>query len=457
MQYEDFAVQLWAETEADLRVRVVCPQGEATEGRLAVPWDDEGWEAFRRFGQPGGRQQRGATGALESSRPPTLGLSPEDLGDRLFRLLFQGRVATLWERTRAVAAEHDNRGVRLRLTFDLRQPSVRPHAALPWELLYDRSAGAFLALDGKTPVVRYLDVPKPVRCFSDTSPWRVLVVAPRPSTAGGLKLEVEIEQIREIARGQEALELVFVESATVDGFRDGLVDGPIHAVYFMGHGIYDQRAGVGGLLLERDYGGAQPLRGKVLTELLGGIDLPSLFILNACETGTIATTPVPDAFAGAATALVAAGVPAVVAMQRPILDEQAIHFSRYLFSALQAGRPVDWAVSEARLRMHLRWPQGAGWAIPSLFTRVADGRILRLGESELPRESPASAPPPPMLKTRQFRADELNILNERSRGGRSDGPAASDQAARTLVEVEGPTQAKRANLTERDGRDDTES
>ena len=245
----------------------------------------------------------------------------------------------------------------------------------------DRSAGAFLALDGKTPVVRYLDVPKPVRCFSDTSPWRVLVVAPRPSTAGGLKLEVEIEQIREIARGQEALELVFVESATVDGFRDGLVDGPIHAVYFMGHGIYDQRAGVGGLLLERDYGGAQPLRGKVLTELLGGIDLPSLFILNACETGTIATTPVPDAFAGVATALVAAGVPAVVAMQRPILDEQAIHFSRYLFSALQAGRPVDWAVSEARLRMHLRWPQGAGWAIPSLFTRVADGRILRLGES----------------------------------------------------------------------------
>jgi tetratricopeptide (TPR) repeat protein len=68
-------------------------------------------------------------------------------------------------------------------------------------------------------------------------------------------------------------------------------------------------------------------------------------------------------------------VPAVVAMQFPITDEAAITFARGFYTALSVGRPVDAAVSYARLAIFAD-DNDVEWATPVLYMRAPDGRIF---------------------------------------------------------------------------------
>ena len=97
-----------------------------------------------------------------------------DLGRALWRCAFgQRTVAELWRGS--LAAIGGRGGLRLRLIADA--PEL---AALPWELLYDETLDRFLALDGRTPVIRFLRLPfaapawpqdRPLRlCFTGASP-----------------------------------------------------------------------------------------------------------------------------------------------------------------------------------------------------------------------------------------------------------------------------------------------
>ena len=73
---------------------------------------------------------------------------------------------------------------------------------------------------------------------------------------------------------------------------------------------------------------ADPVSGETLVTLLKDLTSLRLVFLNACETARAAREDGLDPFAGVATALVRAGLPAVVAMQRPISDAASIAFSR---------------------------------------------------------------------------------------------------------------------------------
>jgi CHAT domain-containing protein len=94
----------------------------------------------------------------------------------------------------------------------------------------------------------------------------------------------------------------------------------------------------------------------------------SLAFLNACDTGTAAEN---DAITGVAGSLVNAGVPAVIATLRAILDDAGLLFTRELYRAFAEGYPLEAAVAEARKRLSVeRWD----WSAYALFasTRQLD-------------------------------------------------------------------------------------
>jgi CHAT domain-containing protein len=74
-------------------------------------------------------------------------------------------------------------------------------------------------------------------------------------------------------------------------------------------------------------------------------------------------------FAGIAFALVAAGLPAVIAMQSKVRDDSAIRFTERLYRRLSAGDPIEAAVADARRALSIDHPTALEWASPVLFMR----------------------------------------------------------------------------------------
>jgi hypothetical protein len=140
----------------------------------------------------------------------------------------------------------------------------------------------------------------------------------------------------------------------------------------MGHGAFDSAAGEGTLLLKGDDGKVRPVSGRLLADHLGDLDL-LLVVLNACNSAELSGA---HPFGGVASALVRAGMPAVVAMQFPVSDEAAIAFSNRFYTRLAAGDPVDLAVAEGRLGISNKLPGSFEWATPALYLRVPDGVLF---------------------------------------------------------------------------------
>lgn len=431
MDYDDFEIRIFpadrsppaAEGSTRLALRVECSAGEdLVEIAPGIGPDDaeELLETLRRASARPGRP-----GAERGDRGPgTVFDDPQAVGRTLSRLLFPAEVLPLWSRSRALA-ESAGKGLRLRLHVDLRRPELAWLGTLPWELLHDPerdqagdgSSRGPLALDGCTSIVRYLDMRRDRRPFPEARPWRVLVVAPRRWGIAEPAVEQEREELLATWGDDDRVELVFPERATFDGIRRELTRRRIHAVHFMGHGVFEESTGWGGLVLESTSGRELPVTGPNVGALVRGVEPPALVVLNACDGGRSGVAGGAHAFAGAAAALMEAGVPAVVAMQLPIAQGEAVHCSKVLYQRLQDGHPVDRAVAEARLSLEQSFSGRLSWAIPALFLRVPDGRLFAEGDDDRRAPTPEGV---------------------RSRG---DTPAATEEAVfdAEYGEVEGST------------------
>jgi hypothetical protein len=108
-----------------------------------------------------------------------------------------------------------------------------------------------------------------------------------------------------------------------------------------------------------------------------------LVFLGACETGR---RDEQNAWSGVVTNLMAAGIPAVIAMQYKIWDESAIEFSRTFYKALAAGLPLEQAVSLGRIAVfnqcgalkdeEQRQKYWRDWGVPVLYCRVRGNFVL---------------------------------------------------------------------------------
>ena len=302
-----------------------------------------------------------------------------DIGVSLYQSLFQGAIAGILARTEGLAANRSDGGVRIRMNFNLLEGGTAAVAALPWELMRKPGETDPLLVSTQTVLVRSLDVNKVVTPRPMTGPLRVLLIRANPKGTAALDLSREGELI-----GRSLSELPGVVVDEVDPVEDKifsqLANAAYHVVHYMGHGDFAATQG-GMLLLEDDAGNAVPTSAKAFAHLLRDEPLRLVF-LNACDTGTTPQTDGLHPFAGVAAALVANGVPAVVAMQFPITDRAALTFSKVFYERIAAGDAVDLAVAQGRSALYLAAIRAGGdddageWATPVLYMRAEDGAVL---------------------------------------------------------------------------------
>jgi tetratricopeptide (TPR) repeat protein len=323
----------------------------------------------------------GARSPLRSASPGATTTRSQRVGDELFTAIFSGPVLSLFERSMGML-HSSQRGLRVKIHIDPEDPTLAQLASLPWEFLYRKDTRDFLNLSKFTPVVRYLDVQRPFATLPLEPPLRILVVISDPPDYTGLDLQRERRLIEKTWAKQESIEVDFMEHASILALQQRLTRRSYHVLHYMGHGAFDDYTGQGVLVMQNEEGLGQLVDGSSLGVLLRDVLTMRLVFLNACDTAMVTREQGLDPFAGVASAMVMAGIPAVVAMQFPISDHAAITFSGTFYPLLAQGNPVDVAVAEGRRAIRLESSRTMEWGTPVLFMRAPNGELFRVGSRQ---------------------------------------------------------------------------
>lgn len=300
------------------------------------------------------------------------------LGSSLWRCAFgTATIAELWRAS--IAAVGPDGILRLRLVIDT--PGL---AALPWELLYDETLNRFLALDGHTPVTRFVRLPiAPLRWPPDR-PLHLLFTGASPFDLRRLAVADEWAGIERVIAPLTKTGKLETQAILGSATRPDLLVALHRTVdiwHFAGHGMND------GLVFCDDKHKSAVADAFMLGQMLAGEGV-RLAVLNACWSGLGGGQA-----ASVAGALVRAGIPAVVAMQAEITDTAALAFAGAFYGAIAIGQSVDQAMIAGRKAI---WAAGdTQWWTPALFMRTPEGHIW----SE-----------PPKTKDTSARTRELNYL-----------------------------------------------
>ena len=300
-------------------------------------------------------------------------------GEALFRWLFQdSALRAAWGEARGRAP---SRQVRLRI--DAEEPKLH---GLPWELLRDPGDGGrepqHIATHSATPFSRYLAGPWEPGGPVIERPVRILIAIANPSDAsdyGLASLDVELEfAALERATRELPVDLSLVRPrATLTAIESALRRERPHILHIIAHGAFKDDQPY--LFLVREDDKADFIPGSrfaaTIGNLLGGGDSPlRLIYLGSCQT---AVTSPADAFRGLGQRLIAAGVPAVFAMQDlvPIITNR--EFSAAFYERLFAHGLLDLAANEGRATLDTA--DTPGFAIPVLFNQLKGSRLLSFG------------------------------------------------------------------------------
>jgi hypothetical protein len=296
-----------------------------------------------------------------------------DFGAALYEVLFPEEIDDAYQR---LVGQGD--------PFRLRLIAFPPELArLPWEFLYDAGGGAagWLALHHKHPFVRSVpntDIADPL---TGKGPLKVQFVGASPKGWTALDIEEDERRLREglqplIEKGLVEL-LDPVMHLTTDVLRDKVRDEP-HVLHYSGHGDFDDDTGTGHLVFEDEAGKAARMEGDTLAISLRDRSV-RLVVLSACRTAQINES---QPFVGVAQQLANAGnLSAVIAMQFPIGDANAVAFNKEFYGALADRFPVDQAITEGRQAIWQRTDISSGgralvdWATPVLFMLGQSGKL----------------------------------------------------------------------------------
>ena len=309
-------------------------------------------------------------------------------GEELTALLCaDGRVATALARAIA-AAQGAATPLRLRLDLDEGDPALH---GLRWETLRDPSAPARPLLGSeRVRLSRFLGSSdmEPVR-LRERAALRALIVVANPAGLASFQL-APLDVYGEVERAQAALgELpasVLAQSAgrpaTLGALVEALREGPA-ILYLVAHGTL--LGDTPYLWLENDAGKVARISGQVLVEQLQGLERrPALVVLGSCQSGGNGSAD--GALAALGPRLVAAGIPAVLAMQGDVAQASVARFMPIFFRELLRDGLVDRAAAAGRAAL----ADGADWWQPVLWLRVADGRLW----ANAAPPAAAAAPPP---------------------------------------------------------------
>lgn len=305
----------------------------------------------------------------------------QEFGQKLFRALFTNEIGASYLSSHNEAVRQ-GKGLRVKLTLEA--PEL---ANYPWEFLYDPSNSQFLSLFEDTPVLRYIELPRPILPLTVTPPLRILAVTSSPKDFDALDIGRERRNLSQALDGLAKaglVELTWLATATLEELREQLLKSSYHVFHFIGHGGFDRANQDGVLVFEDAAGLSNRVSGERLAILLGNHRTLRLAILNACEG---ARTSQQDPFAGTAMTLLRTGnLPAVVAMQFEITDSAAIDFAKGFYGAIATGRPVDAAVGQGRQAIFMQ-NNDIEWSTPVLYLRAVDGVIFQVDPSRAVAEA----------------------------------------------------------------------
>jgi len=350
-----------------------------------------------------GKSPQGDLRDTATGDPATLGIHDERLaantadaeyvkalGIRLHQFLFQtatnARIQSMLDR--CLGAGGEDCGVRIRLRLADVNPEI---AAVPWEFLYAESEGGFLASSERTTVVRFIEGLSFQRPPEARLPLNMLVVIP---AVPDLDVDGEKRRINEALEGIDPpVAVTFLEGAVTRArLSDALQEESFDFLHFVGHGDFE--AGRGRLRLNLSELEPDWIDEAALRELVKNRRALKLVVLNTCRGAELSTS---RAFAGLAPQLVLSGVPAVVAMQFPITDAEALAFVHAFYHALFQGSgrgSVDAAITAARSALNRDFPGTRAVGLPTLFMRYDEGVLFKVvgGSDTRPASfSPAEA------------------------------------------------------------------
>jgi hypothetical protein len=304
-------------------------------------------------------------------------LSTEEDGERLFDLLFaDDHLKSAWAE---VHGQCPRRRIRLRL-----DASVPELHVIPWELLRYASPGISphtLAADVATPFSRYLAGQWRPGSPVLSRPIKLLVAIANPANLGDYQLaalDIEAEQqalttaLTSAGVAGEQLNLTFLpQPVTLSALEAELKQGH-HILHVIAHGIFHKEQERAFLFLANADNQVLRVSDAECAEMLArqGMALRLVF-LASCQTATRSSA---DAFRGFAPTLVAAGVPAVFAMQDLVPIDTARAFASTFYRQLVQHGQVDVASNEARSAVLTARLPGA--ALPVLFMRLRSGALF---------------------------------------------------------------------------------
>lgn len=339
--------------------------------------------------------------SIESLANGDLDGQPEEikrLGRNLYKAIFPGEVGTLFERTlQTVVNDRQGRFLNhwLRIIIDVHLKSD----ALKWplEFLYCQNQTCWLATDKPLITLSRRVLGHMVDLNPQPPPLRVLVVISKPEDLEGAITTRVLQEIGKLANTE------FVSDNSKESHKkmDVKVLGEVkdyeripgieyldqlatyvslqmtnqtwqpHVLHFIGHGKFEKTEG---------YLGLADIDNKV--DWLSADNFshvfnfwhPRLVLLQACESAVSGTEP---AFISLADYLVKHSIPAVVAMQFTITNDNAILFATGFYEAIRDGKSIDQAVQNGRWQISC---SQAHWAehhfgTPVLFTYHPDAII----------------------------------------------------------------------------------
>jgi hypothetical protein len=274
----------------------------------------------------------------------------------------------------------------------------------PWEYTYLNLLGGpesmrnFLVLDPRISFVRHEPLPRPHAIIPpadhDITELNMAVASALPEGARYLQVEQEIENIKR-AVNDFNLEGVHITcdpvliNVTPKELEHALSSTEsVYLFHFAGHGITTVSRDMfnrgtieeGFLLLVKDKTSKTESRlsANDLAVMLQRAGI-RLAVLGACHSGVRNERYPWDSIAGA---LVAHDIPAIIAMQYEVNDDQAVAVSDTFYSALGSGLSLDEAMSLGRLAM-LRSadpdpdkPFNVEWGVPVLYSRLTSGALF---------------------------------------------------------------------------------
>ncbi len=330
--------------------------------------------------------------------------NPKAIGTVLFESLFPpGDKARESYKLAFHDAQKTGATLRFRLDISLSEPWLY---SLPWETLYDTVNDTFVARDPRTVFSRNAPTGRDEAPAILTPPrLRMLVAVSSPKNSADHHMTCfdRSAMYNQVEKALEPLSHVvqwklLEGSTTPSRLRSELVSGRFHILHLVAHGFVEENQGT--LVLETEKGECEFVQEKYFTQIFLGDRHLRLLTLMSCRGGDL--SDIYEPLSGVAGRLVAAGLPAVIAMQDGLTFKTAEEFTHHFYEILGKTGCIDAAVNEARHQLYLNLSKSSRWIKAILYMHLVDG-MLWLG--------PPLPPPPPRraLDLRWLRHTALGV------------------------------------------------